>query len=222
MPRYELTYRDAAGKAVKRILFADEDREVADLIDQEGLREVTVRPSLRLSPPTPPPPPASAAQRPKKPGTPLRVEILSQPSDLRGDPTGGKLPWMVVDEESPERISARNRQAGLARSYQRKKEESRWVGGGATGREKPMHERLVDALIAGTLEVEREYELSQLVAILGPVSGGMEILILRLAEHTAFRCKEICYPGSKKGQQSRRFVFREKVRMAAEAAAAAA
>lgn len=53
MPRYELTCRDAAGRMARRVLFADEDSEVAELIAQEGLREATVRPSLRLDRPRP-------------------------------------------------------------------------------------------------------------------------------------------------------------------------
>lgn len=209
MARYEIDYRAADGKPTRRILFADCDDEVAELIRLEGLAEVTVRPSLRRLKPAPPSPPQARAD-----AEPLEVEIVSRPGDGPADPTGGKLDWMSCEDAEELR---KRQQYGLARSNEGKRLRQRWQNGGAGGR--AIIEQIVAALELGNLEMGREYRLAEIHGVIGKFSGGAEIVALRLAEQTEFRMELIGGPNGRAANA--RFVFRNKERRQPAAAVAA-
>lgn len=169
--RYEIRYRDARGRARTRITIAEDTSEVRRLIREEKLRVIEVRPPID----GPPAKPAKAKPQAK----PLEVEVISRPTDLRADRTGGKLPWMEIDE-----VAERRKEALAARWNARK---FRWN----VNRRKHAHEQLADALIEGTLDIGRDYTAEQIEELTGvKISGGMEMMSMRMAESTDFRLVE--------------------------------
>ena len=178
MPKYELTYLAACGNRLRRVLYADHDSEVAELIAQEGLAEVTVRPALRRTPAPEPPPAAAATPRP------LPVRVISTPSDLRGDKSGGLLPWMTEEDKVEE---SKNRKLGLARSRQRHREMKLWHTGHSRV---PLWKLTVEAIDEGAIELGRIYTTAEVEQITGTdISGGVDMLALRMAERSEFRVK---------------------------------
>lgn len=169
--RYEIDYRDARGRLHRRVMVAEDVSEVRKVIRTERLRVVEVRPPIDG-------PPAKPAQA-KPEAKPLEVEVISRPSDLSGDRTGGKLPWMEIDEEAD-----RRREALAARRNARK---FKWN----VNRRKHSHELLADALIEGALDIGRDYTAEQIEELTGiRISGGMEMMSMRMAESTDFRLVE--------------------------------
>lgn len=95
MPRYQIDYRHAVtGKVTRRTLFAASDSEAAELIALEGLRDVTVRPSLKLA--------AISPVRPVRPRSGKRIvtEAISRPTDLRAGTDCGGAAWTREESEA--------------------------------------------------------------------------------------------------------------------------
>lgn len=157
MPRYRIDYRHAVtGKATRRILFSDSDSEVAELIALEGLRDVTVRPALKLA--------AISPLRPVGPtsGKPIVTEAISRPTDLRADTSGGGAAWT---REESEALRRQHRPSAWSRS---EKQRARKFLSGEAHRESFVQnqeakgrvagwKRLVEAVRLGKLKVGRVY-----------------------------------------------------------------
>lgn len=177
MPRYELTYRADHGRAVRRILFADTDADVAELIEQEGLQKVTVRPALRLAAPR------AKAKQPA--GRAIQVAVESRPTDLRAL---GTLNAAWIDQTPTDDVrNAKRIESGIKHARDNRDGKG-WCntrvaenGGSAT-------ELIEDALIRGALELGKAYRIAEIEEIIGCVlNGGGDMLALRMADKTSFR-----------------------------------
>jgi len=129
------------------------------------------------------------------------LEILSHPSDLRGDPTGGKLPWMIVEDDEE---AAAEKRLGLMRSAARRKEEGRrGKQPGRTGVDCAWY--LIEQLIIlGTIELGRIYDTREVEELIDcEISGGFDMISLRMAEQTDFRAQVSYHDGAIKGYPGR-------------------
>lgn len=145
--------------------------------------------------------PKRARQQPAaRKGSALQIEIVSTPSNLAGDRTGGVLPWMREDEEETRRRQA-VREASAAYARRGKK---RYVN---PHKARELTLEIEDALTLGTLELGVRYTCQQIEKLLDrEISGGMEMLSLRVAEKTPFRLREV---------DKKTYVFEDRRRAAA-------
>lgn len=186
---------------MRRIMWTTDPNEVRRAIAEEPLRKAIVKPPLDD------PEPPGTRPVPQSESTPIESEIISRPSSLRGDPTGGKLPWMDAPAEwEGERGQAM--EAAKERHEKRKKAKRPGVNWrmhqikrkGSVG----SVEALNEAISEGDLEIGECYSFAEIKAAVGHgLSGGMEMILMRLAAaKSPYRIGEI--PGiSKLGQKWR-------------------
>lgn len=191
--RYEIDYRDATGRRHRRVTIAEDAGEVRRLIREERLRVIEVRPPID----GPPPVAQAALEKQKKSGAPLQVEIISRPTDLSQDRTGGKLPWMERDEEAD--VRENRKLAAYARHRERVRQQQRWVGQGRGSVTRV--QAIEDALIDGRLEIGKEYLPKEIYEAAECHAGqGADMLAMQMAEHSDFRLVEV---NGGRGTQSR-------------------
>jgi hypothetical protein len=189
MPRYQIDYCHAVtGKATRRILFADCDSEVAELIALEGLRDVTVRPSLKLVALSPVRP-----IRPRSARRPIVTETISRPSDLLADTSGGGADWTREESE------ALRRQHGPSAWSRSEKQRARKFLSGEAHRETFVQnqeakgriagwKRFVEAVRAGKLKVGRVYSW-EFIKKVAHLNTHSEMLQIDLVGRTPLRLK---------------------------------
>lgn len=190
MPRYRIDYRHAVtGKATRRILFADSDAEVAELIALEGLRDVIFRPTLKLAAirPVSPIRPSSGKR------TPIVTEPVSRPTDLRADTSGGGAAWTREESE------ALRRHHGPSAWSRSEKQRARKFLSGEVARESFIQnqkakgrvagwERLVEAVRLGKLKVGNVYSWEAIKKATG-LNTQSEMVQLDLVGRTLLRLK---------------------------------
>lgn len=187
MPRYQIDYRHpVTGKTTRRTLFAASDSEAAELIALEGLRDVIVRPSLKLA--------AISPVRPVRPkGRPIVTEAISRPTDLRADTNGGGAAWTREESEA-------FRMQGSPSTWSRsEKQRARKFLSGEVHRETFVQnqeakgrvtgwKRLVEAVKAGKLKVGQIYSW-ELIKKTAGLNTCSEMLQLDLVGRTPLRLK---------------------------------
>jgi len=180
MKRY-VEYINAKGRLVRHRIYCTSEAALEKTLELLGVDRRAVIEE----------PPVAAKIEPakKKParrrvGRPLEVEIESHPSDLRGDPTGGKLDWMICEEGEPVKKSTRRENMEKAAELWRKNKmlkASAEQSGGCYWM------RIEDALIEGLLDLARPYSMKEIMDRTGISQNSGEMLSLALYENTPFR-----------------------------------
>lgn len=187
MKRY-VEFTNAKGRLVRQRIYCTSEAALERTLSLLGVdrRALIEEGATAASPPQPAAVVEPAKKKParRRVGRPLEVEIESHPSDLRGDPTGGKLDWMICEEGEPVKKSTRRENMEKAAQIWRTKhvlKASVEQGGGYYWK------RIEDALIEGALDLARPYSMREIMDRTGISQNSGEMLSLALYENTPFR-----------------------------------